>query len=103
MNGRPADSHYYTRFFSPGETRNIESLETADQVGGMQIWSTQLQGGYWHGKGKITLSNGRVFIGEFKQGRMSEGILYEMQKDNSYTLYKVKYNDDLKKDELPSE
>ena len=32
INGRPADSHYYTQFFSPGLTRNLESLETLTQV-----------------------------------------------------------------------
>jgi hypothetical protein len=32
INGRPADSHYYTQFFGPGVTRNIESLETLTQV-----------------------------------------------------------------------
>ena len=51
-----------------------------------------MQGGLWHGHGKISLSKGRVFIGEFKLNRMSEGKLYEMQKDNTYTLYQVKYD-----------
>ena len=32
INGRPADSHYYTQFFAPGITRNLESLETLTQV-----------------------------------------------------------------------
>ncbi len=32
INGRPADSHYYTHFFAPGDTRNLESLETLTQV-----------------------------------------------------------------------
>jgi len=32
INGRPADSHYYTKFFEPGVTRNLESLETLTQV-----------------------------------------------------------------------
>ncbi len=30
--GRPADSHYYTQFFAPGVTLNLESLETLTQV-----------------------------------------------------------------------
>jgi hypothetical protein len=50
-----------------------------------------LQGGKWHGHGKISFSKGRVFIGEFKENKMSEGKLYEMQEDNTYTLYQVKY------------
>ena len=66
INGRPADSHYYTSFFEPGNKRYLESLETLTQVEGMQWCSTQLQGGLWHGHGKILLSKGRVFIGELK-------------------------------------
>jgi len=38
------------------------------------------------------LAGGRGFIGEFKLNRMSEGKLYEMQEDNTYTLYQVKYD-----------
>ncbi len=38
------------------------------------------------------LSDGRVFIGEFKENKMSEGKLYEMNEDNTYTLYQVKYD-----------
>ena len=66
INGKPADSHYFTQFFRPGMTRNLESLETLTQVGGMQMYSTQLQGGKSHGHGKMSLTKGRVFIGEFK-------------------------------------
>ena len=51
-----------------------------------------MQGGLKHGHGKASLTNGRVFIGEFKLNRMSEGRLYEMQKDKTYTLYQVKYD-----------
>jgi hypothetical protein len=66
INGRPADSHYYTKFFSGGERRNLESLYVTTQVGGMRMCSTQMQGGLLHGHGKMLLKNGRVFIGEFK-------------------------------------
>ncbi len=38
------------------------------------------------------LSGGLVFIGEFKENKMSEGKLYEMKEDNTYTLYQVKYD-----------
>ncbi len=31
IDGRPADSHYYTQFFGPGVI-NLESLETLTQV-----------------------------------------------------------------------
>jgi hypothetical protein len=92
INGRPADSHYYTEFFSSGTKRNLESLKTLTQVEGMQVCSSKLQGALSHGHGKLFLSDGRVFIGEFKEDMMSEGKLYEMQPDNTYTLYQVKYD-----------
>ena len=66
INGKPADFHYYTQFFAPGKTRNLESLETLSQVGGMQVCQTQMQGGLSDGHGKVSLTNGRIFIGEFK-------------------------------------
>jgi len=40
------------------------------------------------------LTKGRVFIGEFKENAMSEGKLYELQNDNTYTLYQVKYDNE---------
>ena len=38
------------------------------------------------------LKNGKIFIGEWKCNRMEEGKMYELQQDNTYTLYEVKYN-----------
>ncbi len=32
INGKPADSNYYTLFFGHGDKRNLESLETLTQV-----------------------------------------------------------------------
>jgi hypothetical protein len=46
----------------------------------------------WDGKGKMWLKNGKIFIGEWKCNRMEEGKMYELQQDNTYTLYEVKYN-----------
>lgn len=40
INGRPADSHYYTLFFPPNATRHDKSLETVSDVEGMQFCST---------------------------------------------------------------
>jgi hypothetical protein len=33
-----------------------------------------------------------MFIGDFKRRKMKEGRLYELQPDNTYTLYQVKYD-----------
>jgi hypothetical protein len=35
IDGKPADSHYYTQFFPPGAKRNLESKETLTEVEGM--------------------------------------------------------------------
>ncbi len=65
IDGKSADSFYCTRFHPPGYTSNIDSLETKSEVGGMQWFSSQMKQGLRHGHGKMTLSEGRVFIGEF--------------------------------------
>ncbi len=62
-----------------------------------------MQGGLFYGHGKAFLQGGRVFIGEFKEHRMSEGKLYEMQKDNTYTLYQVKYDNQKDNDNQPDD
>ena len=45
------------------------------------------------------LSNARMFIGDFKCNMMNEGKLYELQQDNTYSLYQVKYNPQADNDE----
>lgn len=71
IEGRPADNHYYTLFFPPNATRNDKSLETLSNVEGMQFVSTQLVDGSFHGNGKMILTRGRIFIGQFKEHKMS--------------------------------
>jgi hypothetical protein len=90
-------------FFTSGYSRYVESLNVYTNVLGYQISSTQMQQAQREGRGKIWLTNGRIFIGEFKANRMSEGHLYEMQQDNTYTRYAVKYNisEDIKNKVLP--
>ena len=66
INGRAADSHYHTQFFAHGFTRYLDSKEENSQVGGMMSLSSQMQSGLLDGHGKIYLTNGRIFVGEFK-------------------------------------
>ena len=56
-----------------------------------------------HGHGKIFLRDARVFIGEFKENIMSEGKLYEMKEDKTYTLYQVKYDNQKDKGTHPDD
>jgi hypothetical protein len=48
--------------------------------------------GLSHGNGKVWLTNARMFIGDWFRNRMNEGKLYELQQDNTYSLFQVKYN-----------
>ena len=98
IDGRPADSHYYTQFSNNGVTRNVESLKTSTDVSGYQGISSRMQQAEPHGEGKMWLTKGRIFIGEFYRYKMHSGKLYEMQADNTYTLYNVQYDPQKDKD-----
>jgi hypothetical protein len=64
IDGRPADSSFYTHFFNDGNTRNVESLKTSTDVSGYQGRSSLVQQVLSHGEGKLWLTNGRMFIGD---------------------------------------
>jgi hypothetical protein len=44
------------------------------------------------------LTNGNLFIGNYKNELMDEGNIYELQPDSSYSMFEVKfdYESDLK-------
>jgi hypothetical protein len=44
MNGRPADFHFMTRFFGPGEKRRLDKSKELMNVQGMQYCSTIMKG-----------------------------------------------------------
>jgi hypothetical protein len=92
IDGRPADSSFYTAFFNNFLTRNVESLKTLTDVSGYQLRSSRVQQALSHGEVKEWLTKGRIFIGDFYRNRMLSGKLYEMQQDNTYTLYNVHYD-----------
>ena len=58
----------------------------------MQTCSAQTKGGLPDGHGKVFLTKGRVFIGEFKYRRMSKGKLYQIEDDKTFTVYQVRYD-----------
>jgi hypothetical protein len=51
-----------------------------------------MKNGKGNGPSKIFLKNGRVFIGEQIDGRLSRGILIKMQQDGTFNVYDVVYN-----------
>jgi len=65
IDGRPADSSFYTAFFPNCCTLNVESLKTSTDVSGYQIKSSRVQQALSHGEGKMWLSKGRIFIGDY--------------------------------------
>jgi hypothetical protein len=65
IDGRPADSSFYTLFFPNGYTRNVESLKTSTDVSGYQYRSSRVQQALSHGEGKDWLTKGRIFIGDY--------------------------------------
>jgi hypothetical protein len=44
MNGRPADYHFMTGFFEPGEKRRLDKSKELMNVQGMQYFSTMMKG-----------------------------------------------------------
>jgi hypothetical protein len=65
IDGRPADSSFYTHFSKNGFTFNVESLKTSTDVSGYQYKSSRVQQALSHGEGKEWLSYGRIFIGDY--------------------------------------
>jgi hypothetical protein len=37
--------------------------------------------------------NGNIYIGQSKNGKMTEGRKYELQEDQTHSLFKVKFNE----------
>ena len=85
--GRPADNFFYTVFLQDGATKFTDSLNKATDCSGNLSSLSKIKQCLWHGEGKIYLTNGRIFIGNFNTHKMSDGKMYEMQADNSYTLF----------------
>jgi hypothetical protein len=65
IDGRPADSSFFTGFLKNGYTLNIESLKTLTDTSGYQYRSSRVQQAFADGEGKEWLTNGRIFIGDY--------------------------------------
>ncbi len=87
IDGRPADKHFASYFFKNGVSRYIDQYSYKTDVSRLPLCSLKLEKALWHGKGKIWLTDGRVFIGDFHQDKLKQGKLYEIQEDNTYTLF----------------
>jgi hypothetical protein len=65
IDGRPADSSFYTHFFYNGANLYVDSLKTSTDVSGYQFRSSRVQQALSHGEGKEWLTKGRMFIGDY--------------------------------------
>ena len=65
LNGRPADTSFYTFFYPNGVKYNVNSLNKLTDVTGWQYSSSKLLNALAHGQGKTWLPNGKIFIGDF--------------------------------------
>ena len=71
IKGRPAEKQFYSQFFGDDRYRNIDSLSRKTNVSGLQLISSRLENAFWHGRGKIWLTNARLFIGDFYGDKLS--------------------------------
>ena len=91
--GRPADGSYRTEFNREGSTAHVRSFEGISDTSGWQQYSGQAdkegkrngQAKYWEDKG--------IYIGTYKNNSRSEGKYYELQKDRTYTLFNLKFDE----------
>ena len=91
--GRPAENTYITYFNKPGEKQLVDTAGTRVDVSGLQYYSGQLdKENRNNGKGKIWSPDGSVFIGEYKDDFKTQGHMYELQPNGTYTLYDLKCN-----------
>ena len=94
-NGRPAEGSFGTYFEEYGSSKFVDSKEKKTNVAGWSCYSGKVdKEGRWHGLGRYMDYYGNIYIGGWKIGRETEGKMYELQEDGSYTLYNVKYNED---------
>jgi hypothetical protein len=42
---------------------------------------------------KSYLDSGNIYIGQYKNNKKTEGRMYELQEDQTHTLFKVKYDE----------
>jgi hypothetical protein len=45
------------------------------------------------GYGKLWTDDGSIYIGQFKKGKPSEGIMYKLLKDYTHSEFHVKYDE----------
>ena len=53
-----------------------------------------MRNGKENGSSKVFLKNGRFFVGEQINGRLSNGTLYKLQHNNTFDVSKVDYRND---------
>jgi hypothetical protein len=86
VNGRPAAICYGTLFFPKGTTRPVDSSNT-DVTAWTAVTAHVDILNNSQGQGKVLLTNGDIYIGDYKNDKRNDGKYYKMQKDGTYTQH----------------
>ena len=74
--------------------QHVNSLEAQTDVSGWQCFSIQNQVyGLKYGQGKYWFDDGKIFVGEYQNGCRQEGLMYELQADQTHTIFQVSYDE----------
>jgi hypothetical protein len=72
----------------------VDSLKAKSDVSGLQFYSIQVDKEMRaNGKGKSWRDEGSIYIGRWRDDKRTEGKKYELQADDTHTLFHVKHNE----------
>jgi hypothetical protein len=87
-NGRPAQNSYCTNFYNNGYKQHVESLKNETDASGWYYISAQIdKEGRFNGLARRCNDDGSIYIGQWKNGLKKEGMRYELQEDQTHTLF----------------
>ena len=87
-NGRPAQNSYLTSFYNNGCKQHVESLKNKTDVSGWYCFSGQIdKEKRVNGLARRCDDDGSIYIGQYKNCWKTEGKRYELQEDQTHTLF----------------
>ena len=92
-NGRPAQNSNFTYFYNNGYKKHVESLKNETDASGWYYFSGQIdKEKRANGLARYCDDDGSIYIGQWKNDNKTEGKRYELQEDQTHTLFEVKYD-----------
>jgi hypothetical protein len=87
-NGRPAQNSYFTIFYYNGYKQHVESLKKKTDASGWYYLSGQInKERRTNGIARRCDDDGSIYIGQWKNDKRTEGKRYELQEDQTHTLF----------------